>query len=190
MSDQDQRDLIGRAKEGDRAALGALVRAHQKAVHRFARTLTYDEASAEDVLQETFIAAVKRLDGYRGDGSFRSWLFTIAKRVAIRSARRRAGEPERIESLDALGVRAGWGATDESFEKRIAQREALEHAFARLSDEDREVLFLRDVEGLDGDETAAVLEIGRAAMKSRLHRARLRLAAELREGGEDRGARS
>ncbi len=189
MPDQDE-GLIRRAREGDRAALGALVRRHQGAVHRFALTLTHGEAAAEDVLQETFIAATQHLDGYRGEGSFRSWLFTIAKRVWFRSARRRAGEPARHESLEALGARAGWGAVDEGFEARLAQREAIANAFARLAEEDREVLFLRDVEGFGGDETAAVLGLSAAAMKSRLHRARLRLAAELREEGGDDGARS
>jgi RNA polymerase sigma-70 factor (ECF subfamily) len=65
---------------------------------------------------------------------------------------------------------------------RLEEREWLARALARLSQADREVLILRDLEGLSGEETAAALGVTVRAMKSRLHRARLRLAAQLREG--------
>lgn len=84
-----------------------------------------------------------------------------------------------------LGAEAGWGSTlgDEAFAQRLTDRLALEEAFQALAPEEREVLVLRDIEGFSAEEAAAALELSVAALKSRLHRARLRLAAQLKKGG-------
>lgn len=177
--------LLGRTAEGDRRAFGELVARHQTAVYHFALRMMGDQASAEDVLQETFISALKGAATFRGTGSARAWLLAIARNTGRMSRRRHAGEPPRFESLDALGREAGWGAeTDlaELLDERN-RREQLERALAELPALDREVLLVRDVEGLSGEETAEALGLSLAATKSRLHRARLRLAAALGKGG-------
>jgi RNA polymerase sigma-70 factor (ECF subfamily) len=86
--------------------------------------------------------------------------------------------------LEDLGLQAGWGGSSfsETFLENLARRDTLEKALERLSPEEREVLVLRELEGLSGVETARMMELSLAAMKSRLHRARLRLAAVLVEG--------
>ncbi len=83
--------------------------------------------------------------------------------------------------LEELGLQAGWGCPPwtNSFVESLERRDTLEKALGRLSADEREILVLRELEGLSGDETAAVLELSLPAMKSRLHRARLRLAAVL-----------
>lgn len=176
-------DLIAAAARGDRAAFETLVLRHQAAVFRFARAIARSDAEAEDVLQEAFLGAWRGAASFRGESAVRSWLFTIARNAALRHGRRRAGEPAEMEPLDILGERAGWGdAHDpEALAIRRESRETLERALASLADDDREIVLLRDVEGLSGEETAGVLQIGLPAMKSRLHRARLRLAAALQE---------
>lgn len=183
MPDEECADaaLIAAVAAGDRLASETFVARHQAAVFRFARTLTRTPSEAEDVLQDTFLAAWRGAVSFRGESAVRSWLFTIARNAAIRHGRRRSGEPDVMEPLDVLGERAGWGETHdpEALAIRRESRETLERALASLSDDDREIVLLRDVEGLSGEETAAVLQIGLTAMKSRLHRARLRLAAAL-----------
>ncbi|MCC7382019.1 MAG: RNA polymerase sigma factor [Deltaproteobacteria bacterium] len=177
--------LLGRTAEGDRRAFGELVARHQAAVYRFSLRMMGDEASAEDVLQETFISALKKAATFRGTGSARAWLMAIARNTGRMSRRRHAGEPSQFESLDALGREAGWGAEADLAEllDERNRREQLERALAELPPLDREVLLVRDVEGLSGEETAEALGLSIAATKSRLHRARLRLAAALGKGG-------
>ncbi|MCK6551608.1 sigma-70 family RNA polymerase sigma factor [Myxococcota bacterium] len=184
--ESDDAALLAATAAGDRAALGLLAARHQASIHRFALRMTRDAALAEDVLQETFIAALKHADGYRGSGSVRGWLLSIARNNALMLRRRRAGEPAAFEPLEELGVAAGWG--DDTPERALEaheRRRVLEQGLATLSDGDREVLLLRDVEGLSGEETAAALGLTLAGMKSRLHRARLKLAAAVRGGGDD-----
>ena len=80
-----------------------------------------------------------------------------------------------------LGLEAGWGSNDpEALAIAAERRETLQGALRTLSSDDQEVLILRDIEGLRGPEAAEILGIGERALKSRLHRARLRLAAALR----------
>lgn len=141
-------------------------------------------ADAEDALQEAFLAAWRAAGAFAGTGSARAWMLTIARNALHRRYRRRAGEPVDVIPLDRLGAEAGWGAVDapDQLVERLEDREILERALARLDQADREVLVLRDLEEFDGEETARLLGLSVGAMKSRLHRARLRLAAHLREG--------
>ena len=185
-SDDHDAALARRVAEGSRAAHAQLVEEHQAPVFRFARSLAPDDATAEDIVQETFLAAIRGAHGFRADGTLRGWLFTIARRLAHRQRPREVAVPEDDE-LEALGRAAGWGATDDP-EARLSeqeQRTRVARVLCSLSEDEREILGLRDVEGLSGPETAAALGLGLAAMKSRLHRARLRFAAALRSEVRD-----
>lgn len=188
-ADVPDTELISRAARGDAAAFGELVARHQAAVFRLTRTLARDPAAAEDALQEAFLAAWRGAKCFRGESSPRAWLLAIARNAARRGFRRRAGEPLRMESLDTLAAAAGWRSdTDpEGVLLRRRRREALQAALEALHVQDREILIVRELEGLSGEETARVLGIGLAAVKSRLHRARLRLAARLRREAGDGG---
>jgi len=185
---KDDLTLLQDAARGDAAAFEALVARHEGSVHRFARTLTPDEGAAEDALQETFLAAWRGASGFRGEASVRTWLFTIARHAVAKQERRHVGEPalEDATELDELGVQAGWGSEDpETATVRREQHDAVARALDMLAPEDRRVLVLRDLEQLSGDETAAVLGLTLPAMKSRLHRARLRFAARFRQETTD-----
>ncbi len=181
--------LLERVAARDRHAFDVLVARHQASLFRFVRGLCRSEADAEDSLQETFVTLWRR--GTRDDAApiehARGYLFQVARHAAFRRGRRRAAEPATFEgerTLAQLGAEAGWGQAEVNPERYAQYREsadALARALARLREDEREVLVLRDVEGLSGDETAEALGLSRAAMKSRLHRARLRLMAELRE---------
>jgi RNA polymerase sigma-70 factor, ECF subfamily len=178
--------LLAQVVAGSRDAFESLVTRHQGAVFRFARSITRTREDAEDVLQETFLAAYKSAAGFRGESSLRTWLLIIARNTAFRMARR-APETTELEEADVwdLGLRAGWGTHDpESLAIKAQRRERLQEALDSLEPAAREMIVLRDLEGLSGEETAQVLGLTVEGMKSRLHRARLKLAAALRRGGE------
>jgi RNA polymerase sigma-70 factor (ECF subfamily) len=172
-------ELVRRSASGDRAAFAALVERHGDALYRFARRVAAPGVDPEDALQDGLLAAWRGAGTFRGEASVRSWLFQVVLHASRRRSRRRAGEPARHDALeDAADVAAGDPRADE----RLAAREtgaALERALASLSPPAAEVLLLRDVEGLSGEETAAVLGVTVAAMKTRLHRARLDLKARV-----------
>jgi RNA polymerase sigma-70 factor (ECF subfamily) len=173
-------ELLARVAQGDRQASAHLVERFQAGVLRFARTIVADDATAEDVLQDTFLAALSNARSFRGEASVKTWLYTIARHEALRR-KRRAARVELDDDLERLGALAGWGAEEPDVAlAREEARAALAQAFDALEEDDRTVLLLRDVEGLGGAETAAILELSLAAMKSRLHRARLRLLSKLR----------
>jgi RNA polymerase sigma-70 factor (ECF subfamily) len=175
---------VRRVADGDRDAFRPLVERHGPAVRRLARGIVGRDA-AEDVVQQTFLAAFRGAGAFRGEASVRTWLLTIARNTAYRAGRKASARRDEVPMFE-LGVEAGWGSeTPERLASLAERRERLERALAVLNDEDREIVILRDVEQLKGEEAAEALGIGIAAMKSRLHRARLRLAAALRREGED-----
>ncbi len=167
--------LLSRAGNGESAAFEELVARHGSALYRFAVRVCRSARDAEDALQDGLLAAWRGAAAFRGEAPARAWLFRIVAHACRRRGRRRAGEPERHEEVaEAAALPADQTAADD----RAAARQvgaAIDRALAAMSEEAREVLLLRDVEGLSGEETAAALGIGLAAAKSRLHRARLEL---------------
>lgn len=157
---------------------------HAPALLRLARTLSADEAVAADVVQEALLGAYKAAATYDPRlATVRTWLFSIARNAARKSWRNRREEPgleadAAERSLLALGADAGWGADHATSARE--EHELLVRSLATLETEDVEIILLRDVEGLAGDEVAGVLGLSLAAQKSRLHRARLRLMAAMR----------
>ena len=177
--------LIARTAEGDRRAFEQLVERHAAAVLRLA-TAASDPSTAEDAMQQTFLSVYQQAASFRAEASVRTWLLTIARNTAFRLHGKTQREDLVEEPLTQLGVQAGWGSDDpEAIAIASERKGALRGAMAALSAEDQEVLILRDLEGLSGSEAAEVLGIGLRALKSRLHRARLRLAASLRGLGTD-----
>ena len=173
--------LIRRVAAGDQGAFAELADATHAGLFRYLRSLCRSDEVAEDALQEVLVGVWRGARAWRGDVSGRVWIFGIARRQAARSWRRRAGEPAASESLESLAVAAGGGGDPEQAASAVEEKERVSAALARLSDEDREVIVLRDLEGFSGPEAAALLDVDLGALKSRLHRARLRLMAELRE---------
>lgn len=188
----DDLSLLRKAEDGDLSAFETLVLRHQDSVFRFARSLVRYETEAEDVLQQTFLSAWRACTGdtggrKAGDASVKGWLFAIARHAAYKTHRHRARHPDQPTGEDpliVLGQKAGWGAEDdpEALASALESRQRLNAALAQLEPSDREIITLRDIEGLSGDEAASVVGLSLAATKSKLHRARLKLRAALREG--------
>jgi RNA polymerase sigma-70 factor (ECF subfamily) len=176
MTDTD-RTLVAAARDGDRAALEKLLERHQSAVYRFGMKMCGEAEDAKDVLQETLFAAARTLPEFRGASSVSTWLYTIARSFCLKKRRTSKFAPERIESLDAQPEASGQVAdARRNPEEDAAARQlkaVLDAAIAELEPIYREVLLLRDVEGLPAAEVAEVLGLSVEAVKSRLHRARV-----------------
>ncbi|MFQ5537669.1 MAG: RNA polymerase sigma factor [Gemmatimonadota bacterium] len=180
MTPAEDADLLRAAADGDAQAFQLFVQRHEKGVYRLLRAMAPEEADAEDAFQDTFLAAWKNAGSFRGDGSARSWILTIARNAFLKAQRRRSGEPASYEPLEDLGLQAGWGASPDPLDG-LVRRDLLRRALDSLQPEDRAILVLRELEGFSGEEVADMLGISLAAMKSRLHRARLRLMAAVRK---------
>jgi RNA polymerase sigma-70 factor (ECF subfamily) len=171
--------LLDRARTGDRRALEDLIGRHQRRVYRFGLKMCRDPEDAKDVLQETLLAAARTVKDFRGASSVSTWLYTIARSFCIKKRRRSKFAPEQEESLDspAPGLEARQVVDpSRSPEDELAGRQveiALERAISGLDPMYREVLVLRDVEGLTAPEVAEVMGLTVEAVKSRLHRARV-----------------
>jgi RNA polymerase sigma-70 factor (ECF subfamily) len=179
----DDTTLLDQARGGDRAALEALLARHQRRVYRFGLKMCRDEEDAKDVLQETLLAVARTVKDFRGASSVSTWLYTIARSFCIKKRRRSKFAPEHEESLDARepGSEARQVADDaRPADESLAGRQieaALEQAIGALEPMYREVLVLRDVEGLTAPEVAEVMGLTVEAVKSRLHRARVAVRA-------------
>jgi RNA polymerase sigma-70 factor (ECF subfamily) len=176
-------ELVDRARAGRPEAIEALLEAHEPRLFRFAHRLCRHHEDAEDVLQESMLAAARGIRGFRGSSSVSTWLYTIVRSFCIKKRRRRVLTPTLVslEGEAALAARAvadAGPAPDESL-ARARTLAALEKAIASLDRPYREVLLLRDVEGLSAAEVAAITGLRVPAVKTRLHRARARVRREL-----------
>jgi RNA polymerase sigma-70 factor (ECF subfamily) len=164
------------ARRGDADALDALLADVQPRVYRFSLQMCGRPEDAQDVLQDTLFAAARALPGFRGESSVSTWLYTIARRFCIKKRRRRASAPDVVSIEAEPDAARRVVAPGRDPERRLADEElasALRSAIAALDPAAREVLVLRDVEGLGADEVATVTGLSVPAVKSRLHRARL-----------------
>ena len=171
-------ELLAAAREGDAAAIEALLVRYQPHLYRFGLRMCGNVEDAGDVAQESLISMARSLPDFRGESSVSTWLYTIARRFCIKKRRRSKFAPAREESLDAPGTDAARRLADPapSPEQTATNRElaaALTRAIDALDAAQREVLVLRDVEGLSAPEVAKVLGMSVEAVKSRLHRARV-----------------
>jgi RNA polymerase sigma-70 factor (ECF subfamily) len=184
MEQPEDLALLDRARGGDRRALDALLTKLEPSVYKFGVKMCRDDETAREVLQETLMAAVRHLPTFRGDSSLSTWLYTVARSVCIKQRRRSKFAPTTLEPLDAA-TNATASVTgdrperpDDSFERAELGR-GLENAIAALEPMYREVLVLRDVEGLSAAEVAEALDLSVEAVKSRLHRARTKVRTAL-----------
>lgn len=174
----EETDLVTRARAGDRAAMERLLASVAPSIKRFAHRMCRHDADAEDVLQDALLSIATHLGDFEGRSALPSWAFAITRSACARRRRGKKNEP--ADGDDALRDRP---AEDPSPSDRVEAGETralVERALDRLPEEHREVLLLRDAEGLSGAEAAAALGVSIDALKSRLHRARSALRDELR----------
>lgn len=168
----DDRRLLERAVAGDSTAFDILITRHIDSFLRLAYSLVGDRPAAEDVVQETFRAALSGMRAFRGASSVKTWLVGILARQAARHRRRES--IRRHAPVDEALVPAG-GDSQASSDAKLDVAWAL----GELDEDHRRVIALRELEGMSYDEIAEALGVPRGTVESRLHRARKALAEKL-----------
>ncbi len=187
--DEDSKE-VDRFKRGDSQAFDELMTRYEDRIYGFLTRMCRSRDNAKDRVQDTFLTAFRYLNGFRGEASFKTWLYRIASTSCFRSKRRKKNEPSHHLSLDDLtpgqleikeGVNAKW--TDSPAEELLNRelKEKIDESLHSLDEKYRVVFVLRDVEGFSSEEVSKMLDISVPAVKSRLHRARLYLRKELAE---------
>jgi RNA polymerase sigma-70 factor, ECF subfamily len=173
-------------KRGDRHAFARMVDAYSDIIYRLALKMLGDEQDAEDVLQETFIKALKNIHNFEGRSKISTWLYRIAVNEALMLLRKRKGvivdidqEYETDEGELMPRQITDWCCLPEKELMSGETRHAIDQAIQTLSDANRAAFLLRDVEGLSTQEAAEVLNISESAVKVRLMRARMALRESL-----------
>jgi RNA polymerase sigma-70 factor, ECF subfamily len=173
--------LVERCRRGDLAAFEELYKAHAGKLFSVACRMLGNPADAEDLLQEIFLSAHRKLEGFRGDSALGTWLYRLATNHCLDYLRSRAARTSQV--TDALDDERGHfeperaGLADRSITKMD-----LERALAQLPEGCRAAFVLHDVEGLEHREVAEALGIAEGTSKSQVHKARLRLRSLLSGG--------
>jgi len=175
-----EKRLLLSAQQGDADALRQLLEDAAGPAWRFSQGFCRDPHDAEDLVQDVLVTLMRTLGRFRGDSSLSTWTYTVARRACARRRKRN----QRMLTSDASTTREVERRPDPgpSPHQRLERRElsaALENAISALPDAQKQVLVMRDVEGLSAAEVAEVLGIGERAVKSRLHRARVALRGAL-----------
>ena len=180
------RTLVSEAGAGSREAFDELVHRYRRPVHNLVRALSVDDRDAEDLVQDIFVRAYRAIGSFRGESTFRSWLYRIALNVVYTHRDRRRSKDQShavlADGREALEAIAG----PEDVEETYARRRAIDRALAALPDEWRLLVVLRDVQGLSYEEIAKIVKTPRGTVDSRLFRARQRLRLLLEAYGSGR----
>jgi RNA polymerase sigma-70 factor (ECF subfamily) len=198
-AERDDAELVEAFLGGEGAAFEALVLRHQDRVFSLCVRLLGNRSLGEEAAQEVFVKVYRNLARFRGDSRFSTWLWRVAinhcRNVQAFRARRFALRHDsldaEIESEDGPGPKRELAADDVSAEDRMLTQERLrlvQQELARLDPLWKEVLLLRDVEGLSYEEIGAALELAPGTVKSRIHRARGELQARLSRRLRDDGS--
>lgn len=190
MTREQEREIVNRVISGDTEAFEALVLEHQNKVYSLALRMVGNEEDARDMAQEAFIRAYGSLAGFRGDSKFSVWLYRLTSNICIDFLRSR-GKKRTVSMTWAGddGEDAGeleipdetW--SPESQLERSLTRESVRRGLESLSPQYREILLLREINGLSYAEIAGALSLEEGTVKSRIFRARKKLCDFLlREG--------
>ncbi len=179
-------ELLGRLRTGDEGAFVMLVTRYQQPMLRLARSMLPSQAVAEEAVQDTWMGVVRGVEGFEGRSSFKTWLFQILVNRA-RSAGAREHSHAPVETLHAVDpvrfdAQGQWADPLDRWTDDVEDRldavtwlPVLKSALDDLSPLQRQVVMLRDVEGLSGDDACSVLGISESNQRVLLHRGRSRL---------------
>lgn len=171
----DETTLVVRAQEGDVRAFEELARRHQAALYRLAVRVMGDAGEAEDALQEALLDAWRRIDRFRGDSAFSTWMYRVVTNRCTGMLRRRRPTP-----VEGIADTAPAPDSPERAAEVDAGLEALGRALRGLNADLRIAFVLRELEGLGYAEIAEITGAGEQAVRGRIHRARVRLAEVMR----------
>jgi RNA polymerase sigma-70 factor (ECF subfamily) len=178
-------ELVAKAQAKDYAAFEQLLDRYEDKIFRLAYRFVRNESEAKEILQDTFLTIWRKLDTFKGDAQFSSWLYRVAANAALMRLRSQRRHPEvstedlPIGYLDNYGqlppVIENWAKRPDEELASDELRRHIQSAVDALPEIYRTVFLIRDVEGLSTEETAEVLQISVPTVKTRLHRARIAL---------------
>lgn len=189
MTREQEATIIKQVLEGDVNAFEGLVKEYEKNVYNLALRMTGDPEDAADMAQDAFIKAYSSLSSFRGDSKFSVWLFRIVSNLCLDFLRSRKRRPtvslsvENDEGEDMEFEIADESQSPETLLEQKLTREAVRCGLDSLPPEQRQILLLREIQGLSYEEIAQVLELEAGTVKSRIFRARKRLCAFLLRDG-------
>jgi len=181
--------FVEKLRSGDEKAFEKLVKTCEKRVYLLALRYTNNPSDAMDISQETFVKAFRSIRTFKGDSAPETWVYRIAVNTALDFVRRTARKNEMpLQASDEEGEDYSVELPDESYApdraaEQLDLRETLNAAIAQLPEEQRQVVILRDVNDLPYGQIGQILGLNEGTVKSRLFRARAKLAEILRKSG-------
>jgi RNA polymerase sigma-70 factor (ECF subfamily) len=178
-------ELVRYAQGGDHRAFDELVRRYRDKVYRLSYKILRHEEDAAEALQDAFLSAFRGIDKFKVESTFSTWLYRIATNASLMKYRKRRDHHVSLEQSqssdeDAEGIQIpDWSRQPLNDLLNSETREVMEQGIEKLPEELRTVFVLRDVEGMSNAEVAEILNLTVAAVKSRLHRARIALRDRL-----------
>ena len=189
MTREQELSCIRQVLAGDVNAFEPLVSAHEKNAYNLALRMLGSAEDAEDAVQEAFLKAYRSLNDFRQDSRFSVWLYRIVSNLCLDQLRRRKRQAEQSLTVeDESGEETELDVPDESFSpgallERKLTREAVRRGLDALPPEHRQILLLRELEGMSYEEIGRALSLEPGTAKSRIFRARKRLCAFLLADG-------
>lgn len=175
-------ELVHRAQQDDERSFGELVTRYESKVYSLAMKMLRNPEDAEDVLQDTFLRAYRGIKSFKGNSTFSTWIYRITANSALMRLRKKQLPQVSIEDSDERETPisiADWapGPVEQLLNQEM--QKVMDEAINALPPEFRQVFILRDVEELSNADVAEILDLSVAAVKSRLHRARLKVRNRL-----------
>jgi RNA polymerase sigma-70 factor (ECF subfamily) len=189
LTREQELTIIRQVQHGDVDSFELLVAAYEKNVFNVALQMTGNREDAQDMTQEAFIKAYNSLSSFRGDSRFSSWLYRIVSNVCLDFKRRQGRRPASsltVEDDEGENVEldiADESQSPEALLERKLTREAVRRGLAELPDEQRQILLLREIQGLSYEEIGDAMNLEPGTVKSRIFRARKKLCAFLLKDG-------
>lgn len=178
----DVATLVERCRGGDDLAWEALVRRYQSRVFAVAWHYMRNAEEARDMAQEVFVRVYRRLDSFQGGATFLPWLLRLARNACIDRLRMlRSRTPASETPLEDAPDVASDAPTPEDASAAEGSKRLLHRAMSRMSDKNREIILLKEIQGLKLEEISTMLSVPLGTVKTRSHRARIELASRVRE---------
>ncbi|MBN2406281.1 MAG: sigma-70 family RNA polymerase sigma factor [Elusimicrobia bacterium] len=180
--------LVEKARKGDKEAFTKIVERYEKKIYNLAFRISGNAEDASDILQETFMQLLKKIDTFKGESKFSTWLYRIATNTALMKKRKDKKRPSVSIDKPLLTSRGSeitrqlkddWAENPIDIVENKELKKVLNKAIDSMHPEYRIPLILRDINGLSNEEVSNILDVSVAAVKSRVHRARLYLRSEL-----------
>ena len=191
MNNLNDQQLLELCRDGDDAAFGVLVERHQDRLFHSLVSMLKSREDAVDIVQEAFFQAHRKLDTFRGDSAFYTWLYRIATNRALSFLRKQKLKPTSMEGLNETSGFDPPASDDHSQPLKMVLREEhrqlVRETLDELTDDYRVVLVMKEFEGLQYDEIAELTENPIGTVRSRIHRGRIELADRLKRKLENWG---